>query len=193
MKAKPDLPIKLFKNQDAWEKWLAKNHAEVPGIWMRFAKKKSALTSVNYAEALDVALCYGWIDSQLKPLDQNCYLQKFTPRKAKSMWSKVNREKVAVLTKAGRMQPPGIDAVESAKADGRWDAAYDSPSNATMPEDLQKALDRNKKAKAFFESLNKVNRYAIMWRVQTATKPETRAKRIAELVAMLAKGEKIHS
>ncbi|MBC8144502.1 MAG: YdeI/OmpD-associated family protein [bacterium] len=191
-KATIEMPLILFKDQDAWEKWLAKNHEDAPGVWLQFAKKNSELTSVNYKEALDVALCYGWIDSLVKSIDADTYMQKFTPRGKKSLWSQINREKVAVLTKAKKMRPAGVAAVEAAKADGRWDAAYSSPSNATVPDELQKALNKNRKAKAFFETLNKSNRYAIIWRIQTAKKPETKTRRVEELVAMLTRGEKIH-
>ena len=191
--AKPDeYPILLFPDDAAWEAWLAANHDSARGVWLRFAKKGTALSSVNYAQALDVALCWGWIDAQVKKYDDESYLQKFTPRGKKSLWSKVNRGKVERLVASGRMRPPGQAAVDAAKADGRWEAAYDSPSNATVPDDLAAALAKSKKAQAFFDTLTKANRYAVIWRVQTAKKPETRAKRISELVAMLARGEKIH-
>lgn len=188
----PELPIILFDDQAAWAAWLDEHHAESPGVWMRLAKKGAPYTSVSYAEALDVALCYGWIDSQKKTFDEHSFLQKFGPRGARSIWSKVNREKVHALTEAGRMKQAGIRAVESARADGRWDAAYDPASTATVPDDLQAALDANPKAKEFFATLNGANRYAILFRVQTAKKPETRAKRIATLVEMLERNEKIH-
>lgn len=187
-----ELPIILFDDQRAWAEWLDEHHESSPGVWLRHAKKGAPITSVSYAEALDVALCYGWIDSQKKSYDEHSWLQKFGPRGPRSIWSKINRDKVAVLTEAGLMKPPGIRAVESAKADGRWDAAYDSQSNATVPDDLQAALDASPKAKEFFAGLNGANRYAILFRVQTAKKPETRAKRIATLVEMLERGEKLH-
>lgn len=187
-----EYPVKLFKSEKAWETWLEKNHAKAPGIWMRFAKKKAALKSINYAQALDVALCYGWIDSLVKTYDEESYIQKFTPRGPKSTWSKINRAKVDELTTAGRMRPAGIAAVDAAKADGRWDAAYDSARNATVPHDLQAALDANEDAAKFFATLDGANRYSVLWRVQTARKPETRARRIETLVEMLANGEKIH-
>jgi uncharacterized protein YdeI (YjbR/CyaY-like superfamily) len=188
----PELPIILFDDQAAWAEWLDEHHKDSPGVWLRLAKKGAPYTSVSYAEALDDALCYGWIDSQKKTFDQHSFLQKFGPRGARSIWSKVNREKIHALTEAGRMKPAGIQAVESAKADGRWDAAYDPASTATVPDDLQAALDANPKAKEFFATLNGANRYAILFRVQTAKKPETRAKRIATLVEMLERNEKIH-
>ena len=189
---KPDVPIQLFPRQEDWEAWLDQHHATSPGLWLRLAKKGADLQSLSYAEALDVALCYGWIDGQKKGLDDSSWLQKLTPRKPKSLWSKINREKVAALTQAGRMKPAGIAAVESAKQDGRWDAAYDSPGGATVPEDFQAELDRNPKARAFYDTLEKRNTYAILWRIQTAKKPETRARRIRDFLAMLERGEKIH-
>lgn len=191
--APAELPILLFEDQQGWSDWLDQNASGSPGVWLRFGKKKSGIKSIYYAEALDVALCHGWIDSQTKSYDESSYLQKFTPRGPKSIWSKINREKVQALTEAGRMRPAGLLAVESAKKDGRWDAAYDSPRNATVPEDLQVALDQNPKAKAFFETLNGANRFAILFRIQTVKKPETRAKKIASFVEMLERGEKIHS
>lgn len=190
--AKAELPIVLFEDEGAWEAWLDAHHAESPGAWLRLAKKNAPIRSVTYAEALDVALCYGWIDGQKKSYDDDSWLQKFTPRGPKSLWSKINRDKVDALAAAGRMKPAGLLAVERAKEDGRWDAAYDSQRNATMPEDLQTALDATPAAKEFFATLNGANRYAILFRVQTAKKPETRARRIETLVAMLARGEKLH-
>ena len=189
----PELPILHFENPQAWEKWLAKNHSSSPGAWLQFAKKGSAMQSPSYAEALDVALCYGWIDSQKKSYDESSWLQKFSPRGPKSVWSKINREKVDALIEAGRMKAAGLAAVELAKGDGRWDAAYDSQRTSTVPEDLQAELDRKPKAKAFFAALDSANRYAVLWRIQTAKKPETRARKIATLVEMLERNEKIHS
>ncbi len=186
-----DLPVRLFKTSAAWEKWLS-SHPGEKGVWLKFAKKGQGVVSVTYAEALDVALCHGWIDSQLKTLDAQFYLQKFTPRKPKSLWSKVNVEKAEKLIAAERMSPGGLREIEAAKADGRWQAAYDSASNMPVPEELATALANDKKAEAFFETLDRTNRYAVCWRVQTAKKPETRAARIEKLVAMLARGEKIH-
>ena len=193
MAANPDeYPILLFADAPAWEAWLATHHDTDRGVWLRLAKKAAELTSVSYADALDVALCHGWIDGQKKSFDADSWLQKFTPRGKRSVWSKVNRDKVEALVAAGRMQPAGLAAVEAARADGRWDRAYDSPATATVPPDLQPALDASPRAAAFFATLNGANRYAVLWRVQTAVKPETRARRIEQLVAMLARGERLH-
>ncbi len=187
-----DQPVMLFASQKDWAKWLDKNHAASSGIWMRLAKKTAELKSVNYAEALDVALCYGWIDGQKKSYDADSWLQKFTPRGAKSVWSKINRGKAEELIAAGKMTPAGLLAIEKAKQDGRWEAAYDSQSKAAVPEDFQSELEGNPKAKEFFVSLNSANRYAILFRIQTAKKAETRGKRIQQFIQMLEKGEKIH-
>lgn len=188
----PELAIRLFASPQEWEAWLETNHAQPDGLWLQFAKKNSGLQSVTYAEALDVALCYGWIDGQKKSYDDATFLQKFTPRGKKSIWSKINREKVEALLKAGRMKPAGLSAVDSAKQDGRWDAAYDSQRNATVPTDFQAALEQNPKAKAFFATLKSGNRYAILFRLQTAKKTETRGKRIRQFIEMLERGETIH-
>ena len=190
--ARPEYPVILFDDQAAFERWLDANHASAPGVWLRLAKKGAPFTSVTYAEALDVALCYGWIDGQVKKLDADSYVQKFTPRGKRSTWSKINVGKVERLTAAGKMRPAGQAAIDAAKADGRWDAAYDSARTVSTPDDLAAALARKPKAAKFFESLDRTNRYAVIWRVQTAVKPETRARRIAQLVEMLARGEKIH-
>lgn len=187
-----DLPIILFQRPKDLGAWLEKNHAASPGVWLRIAKKGSGLESVTYAETLDVALCYGWIDGLKRKYDEQSFIQKFTPRRPRSLWSKINRAKAEALIASGQMQPAGLAAIEAARADGRWDAAYDSASKATVPEDFQTALDRNQKAKAFFATLDRANRYAILFRIQTATKPETRARRITQFIAMLARGEKIH-
>jgi uncharacterized protein YdeI (YjbR/CyaY-like superfamily) len=189
----PDLPVKLFKTPAAWEKWLESNHAKSTGIWMQIAKKDSGLSSANYQEALDVALCYGWIDGQKRPFDERTWLQRFTPRGPRSVWSKINTEKVAVLITNGRMRPAGLAAIEAAKANGRWESAYQSWSSTDVPPDLRAALDARPNAKAFFETLTGQNRYAILYRVTTAKKPETRARRIAEYVGMLERGETIYS
>jgi uncharacterized protein YdeI (YjbR/CyaY-like superfamily) len=189
---KPELPVVLFHDAAAWETWLDEHHASSRGAWLRLAKKGSGLASVTYAEALDVALCYGWIDGQKKAYDEVSWLQKFTPRGRRSVWSRINRDKVAALTEAGRMRPAGVAAVEAARADGRWDAAYDPPSTATVPDDLAAALEANPQAAAFFATLNGANRYAILWRIQTAKRPETRARTIAKMVGMLERGEKLH-
>jgi uncharacterized protein YdeI (YjbR/CyaY-like superfamily) len=190
--ARPEYPVLLLADAAAWEAWLAEHHASAPGVWLRFAKKGSALVSVDYAQALDVALCWGWIDGQVKKFDDDSYLQKFTPRGKKSLWSKVNVGKVERLVEGGRMRAPGQAAVDAAKADGRWGRAYDSSATATVPDDLGKALAKSGKAEKFFATLDRANRYAVIWRVQTATTPATRAKRIATLVAMLERGETIH-
>lgn len=192
METLKDLPILFFADQQQWEQWLAEHYAEPSGVWLKFAKKDSGITSLSYDPALKIALCYGWIDGQTKGVDETYYLQKFTPRRSKSIWSKRNVGIVEQLIQEGKMQPSGQAAIDAAKADGRWDQAYDSSSNMTIPEDLQAALDANPKAKAFYETLNKTNTYAILWRVQTAKKPETRATRIEKLVAMLERGEKLH-
>lgn len=187
-----ELPVVLFETAQTWGAWLDEHHAASPGVWLRLAKKGAPLTSLSYAEALDEALRFGWIDSQKKSCDEHSWLQKFGPRGPKSLWSKINRDKIAALVAAGRMMPAGTRAVESAQADGRWDAAYDSQSNATVPDDFQAALDAHPAARDFFATLNGANRYAVLFRIQTAKKPETRARRIETLVAMLEKGEKIH-
>jgi uncharacterized protein YdeI (YjbR/CyaY-like superfamily) len=184
--------ILLFPHQNAWIAWLAANHATSAGVWLRLAKKGSPIQSLSYAEALEAALCYGWIDAQKKGESEHAWLQRFTPRRPKSIWSKVNREKSTALIEAGRMQSAGLQQVERAKQDGRWDAAYDSPGNAEVPDDLQAALDRNARANAFFRTLDRANRYAILWRIQTAKKAETRARRVRQFVEMLDRHEKIH-
>jgi uncharacterized protein YdeI (YjbR/CyaY-like superfamily) len=189
---KPELPVELFPDATAWETWLGDHHASSRGVWLRLAKKGSGLHSVSYAEALDAALCFGWIDGQKRSYDARSWLQKFTPRGRKSVWSRVNRDKVAALTDAGRMRPAGEAAVEAARADGRWDAAYDPPSTATVPDDLAAALEASPEAAAFFATLNSANRYAILWRIQTAKRAETRARNIAKFVAMLERGETLH-
>ena len=187
-----EIVVLLFADQQAWATWLAENHTTSTGLWLQLAKKASGLTSVSYAEALDVALCYGWIDGQKQSYDEDSWLQKFTPRGTKSIWSKINREKVAQLIERGLMQPTGIAAVESAKQDGRWDAAYDSARTMTVPDDFQAALDQSAPAAAFFATLNSANRYAILWRIQTAKKAETRTKRIEQFIQMLENKEKLH-
>jgi uncharacterized protein YdeI (YjbR/CyaY-like superfamily) len=189
---KSDYDIQPFTTKAAFAAWMVKNHATCDGLWVKMAKKTSGLPTVTYAEALDVALCYGWIDGQAKTVDDTFYMQKFTPRRAKSMWSQINRGHVARLIKAGKMQPAGQAQIDAAKADGRWDAAYDSPTNIQMSDDFKQALAANPKAKAFYETLNKTNTYAFLWRIATAKRPETRAARIKKLIAMLANGEKFH-
>jgi uncharacterized protein YdeI (YjbR/CyaY-like superfamily) len=192
MELPTDFSIEFFATGADWEEWLKEHHADTSGVWIKFAKKDSGITSLNYAQALDGALCYGWIDGQSKSIDDVYYLQKFTSRRPKSIWSKRNVGKVAELIKAGKMQPAGQAAIDAAKADGRWDQAYDSPSNATTPPDFQEELDRHPKAKAFYETLNKTNTYAFLWRIQTAKKAETRAKRIALSIQMLEEGKTFH-
>jgi uncharacterized protein YdeI (YjbR/CyaY-like superfamily) len=184
--------IKLFKSQPDWAAWLEKNHRSSEGLWLRLAKKDSGLRSISYKEALDVALCHGWIDGQKKPEDEQTWLQKFAPRGPRSIWSKINREKAQALIASGEMNPAGFDAIENAKKNGRWEAAYDSPSGATIPADLQAALDANPQAAAFFKTLNKANSYAILWRIQTVKKAETRARKIEQFIAMLERKEKLH-
>lgn len=189
---KTDDPIVFFPSPAEWRKWLKENHASHSGVWLRMYKKATKVESPTYAEALDEALCYGWIDGQKKSYDEDSWIQRFVPRRPKSAWSKINRDHIERLSKAGKMRKAGLDAVEAAKADGRWDAAYDSPSNASIPKDFQKALDASPKAKAFYETLKKTNTYAILHRIQNAKKPETRARKIETMIAMLENNEKIH-
>jgi uncharacterized protein YdeI (YjbR/CyaY-like superfamily) len=182
-----------FASAAAWESWLDAHHADTPGgIWMKIAKQDSGISTVTYAEALDVALCYGWIDGQKDSVDEVWWLQRFTPRRARSRWSKVNTEKAAALIGRGLMRPPGLAQVEAAKADGRWERAYHGSSAAQAPEDFQAALDANPGAAAFFATLDSRNRYAVLYRIQDAKRPQTRAARIEKFVEMLARGEKIH-
>ena len=192
MTAKNDSEIIAFPSAKEWEQWLGKTHASSSGVWLRLFKKGSGLASVTHAEALNAALCYGWIDGQLKKHDEESWLRKFTPRRPNSVWSKRNRALVEQLAEAGKMRPAGLKEVEAAKADGRWNRAYDSPSKMTVPEDFLQELSKNKKARMLFETLNKANTYAIAWRLQTAKKPETREKRMRAIIAMLAKGQTFH-
>jgi uncharacterized protein YdeI (YjbR/CyaY-like superfamily) len=192
MKKIEQLPTIAFASQQEWEQWLAGHHADAAGIWLKIAKRESGIASVSYAEALDSALCYGWIDGQKAAFDEQYWLQKFTPRRAKSGWSKVNCEKATALIAAGRMQPAGLRQIELAQADGRWQRAYDSQSKISVPQDFQSELDKNERAQAFFSTLDSANRYAILYRIQTAKKPETRSARISKFIAMLEKHEKIH-
>jgi len=191
MSGPTDLPVKSFKDAAAFEKWLEKN-TSAAGLWLKIAKKGSGIASITYAEALDVALCHGWIDGQKNAFDDEFFLQRFTPRRARSLWSKNNIAHVERLVAAGRMRAAGLREVEAAKADGRWDAAYHGAAKMEVPPELAAALAKNRKAKAFFDELDKTNRYAFCWRVQSALKPETKAVRVEKLVAMLARGEKIH-
>lgn len=185
-------PILPFPDAAAFRHWLKENHTDHQGIWMQLAKKNSGITSITYAEALDEALCYGWIDGQKKSHDAQCWLQKFTKRGARSVWSQINIGHIERLTNEGRMQPAGQAAVDAAKADGRWERAYHSHSNHEIPEDFLSAVSKHAKAKAFLDTLNKANRYAIYFRLTTAKKPETRARRFEQILDMLKRGEKFH-
>ena len=191
-KIKASEPIRLFASQAAWAAWLEKNHRKSEGQWLRLAKKDSELRSVTYGEALEIALCYGWIDGQKRGESEEAWLQRFVPRTAKSIWSKINREKASALIAGGRMKAAGLEAVACAKKDGRWDAAYDSPRGAQVPEDFQAALDGNARADEFFRGLDGANRYAVLFRIQTVKKAETRARKIREFVEMLERNETIH-
>jgi uncharacterized protein YdeI (YjbR/CyaY-like superfamily) len=189
---KPELPTLTFASQEKWADWLAKNHDTSEGVWMKLAKKDSGIPSITIVEALDMALCYGWIDGQRGSFDDKYYLQKYTPRRSKSIWSKINVEKVARLIKSGQMKPAGLKAIEAAKADGRWAKAYDGQKNMSVPEDFQTALNKSIKAKSFFETLNSVNRYAILFRIHNVRKSETRMRKIKKFIEMLEKNEKIY-
>jgi uncharacterized protein YdeI (YjbR/CyaY-like superfamily) len=195
VKKKPtptEMPVISFAETEEWSVWLATRHQSASGIWIKIAKKESGHASITYAEALEVALAWGWIDGQKGKLDEAWWLQKFTPRGPRSMWSKINCEKATALISAGKMRPSGLAEVERAKKDGRWDRAYESPSRASLPEDLEVALAKNPRAEKFFATLDSRNRFAVLFRVQQAKKAETRARRIARFVEMLAKGEKLH-
>ncbi len=181
-----------FAHRRAWAAWLDKNHGKSSGIWVRLAKKGSVGQSVTYSEALEVALCFGWIDGQKKGESEAAWLQKFIPRANRSIWSKINRKKALALIEDGRMKPAGLRAIERAKANGSWDAAYDSPSTAKVPNDLQAALDKNARAKAFFSELDSQNRYAVLYRIQSVKKAETRSRKIQQFIEMLARNEKLH-
>ena len=181
-----------FPDRKAWAKWLDRHHNTSSGLWVRLAKKGSDLKSVTYQEALEEALCYGWIDAQKRGESEAAWLQRFMPRAAKSIWSKINRQKALALIESGLMKPAGLREVERARVDGRWELAYDGARTSVVPPDLELAFSANPAARKFFETLDGANRYAVLFRVQTAKKPETRARRIATLVEMLGKGEKIH-
>ena len=181
-----------FKTAAEFRRWLGKNCSSSEGVWLRIYKKDSGEKSVTYAEALDQALCHGWIDGQTKPYDERSWLRKFTPRRSRSGWSKINTQHVERLIESGAMTAAGVKAVEAAKADGRWKAAYSSPKNAVVAEDFMKELVKNKKAGAFFKTLNKANVYSIVYRLQTAKKPETRAKRMKTILAMMEQGKAFH-
>lgn len=190
--SQPQPPIKTFKTQKAFETWLSTNHHRQEGIFLQIYKKASGITSIDYAQALDAALCYGWIDGMRKSHDEVSFLQRFTPRRAKSIWSKKNVEHVARLIDTDKMQPPGLAEIERAKADGRWENAYEAQSTMQVPEDFLKEVSKDKKALAFYESLNKQNKFAIAFRLQQAQKPETRQKRMNEFLAMMKEGKKFH-
>lgn len=186
------LPALPFASTAEWEEWLEGRHAEADGVWIKMAKQGSGIESVRHAEAVEVALCFGWIDSRREGLDERYFLQRFTPRRPRSRWSRINRDKAEELIAEGRMRPGGLAEVERAKADGRWDAAYAGQRRAAVPEDLQRELDARPAAKAHFDGLSAQNRYAILYRLQDAKKPETRARRLAKFVAMLDRGESIY-
>lgn len=192
MKQTDTLPTISFATQQDWEAWLNEHHTDTKGLWLKIAKKETGIPSVSYPEALESALCYGWIDGQKASYDDKYWLQKFTPRSPKSMWSKVNCDKATSLIAAGRMQPAGLRQVQLARADGRWDLAYESQSKITVPDDFQRELDKNQEAKEFFSTLNSVNRYAILRRIQISKKPETRAARIEKFIDMLSKHQKLY-
>lgn len=182
----------IFATQHDWENWLAQNEGTSTGIWLRLAKKGAKQPTLTYAQAVEGALCYGWIDGQKQAESEEYWLQRFTRRSAKSIWSQLNKDKTEALIADGRMRPPGMREIEKARKDGRWEMAYTSARNSTVPDDLQVALDANPKASAFFATLNSRNRYAILFRIQNAKKPETRARKIEEFIGMLKRGETIH-
>jgi uncharacterized protein YdeI (YjbR/CyaY-like superfamily) len=192
MSSGSDAPVIAFETAGEWQHWLEEHQTEQAGVWLKLARAGSEIASVSRSDAFDIALCYGWIDGQARSLDEHYWLQRFTPRRPRSKWSQVNTRKVEELIAAGRMQPSGLREVERAKADGRWAAAYAPPSTATVPDDLQAALDANENARAFFATLDSRNRYAILHRIHDAKRLETRAKRIADFVTMLGEGRKIH-
>jgi uncharacterized protein YdeI (YjbR/CyaY-like superfamily) len=192
MPAKDKLPVVQFTDAAVWERWLEQHAEDSDGVWLKIAKKATGLPTVTHAEALEAALCFGWIDGQRAGHDERFFLQRFTPRKARSKWSQINREKAQELIEQGRMRSPGMRQVQAAQADGRWEAAYEPQSRASVPDDLQRALDRNPQARAFFETLRGQNRYAVIYRVQDAKRPETRARRIATFVEMLGEGKTLY-
>ena len=187
-----ELEIVLFAGPDELEDWFEQNGGTSPGLWLKIAKKGAPEPSVTYAEALELALCFGWIDSQKRGLDETHFLQRFTPRRPRGRWSKINREKCEALEEKGRLRPAGAAEVVAAKEDGRWEAAYEGQRTAKVPDDLQRELDANPAAPAFFAELDSANRYAITYRLAEAKKPETRERRLAKFLAMLERGEKIH-
>lgn len=184
--------IVAFESAEAFEKWLGERHASSAGMWLKIRKKAPGVVALDYAQALDVALCYGWIDGQKRKFDDEYWLQRFTPRTPTSKWSRINRDKAEALIEQGRMRPAGLAEVQRAKADGRWDAAYEGAKTASVPEDLARALAASPAAAEFFATLDSRNRYAVLYRVQDAKKPQTRVRRIEKYVAMLAEGRKIH-
>jgi len=192
MSLKQDRLVISFESSDAWQAWLAEHHVTSPGLWLKLAKKGSGIATVSYSEALDVALCYGWIDGQKDRFDGDYWLQRFTPRRPRSPWSKINCDRVAALTARDAMKPAGLRAVERAKADGRWEAAYHGQRAAAVPDDLRRELEGNAAAREFFATLDSANRYAILYRLQAAKKPETRERRLKTFVTMLSEGRKIH-
>jgi uncharacterized protein YdeI (YjbR/CyaY-like superfamily) len=187
-----ELEIVLFADRGELEAWLEENGGESDGLWLKIAKKGAPVPSVTYDEAVELALCFGWIDSQVRRFDETHYIQRFTPRRPRGRWSKINREKAEALEAAGSLRPAGAAEVEAAKSDGRWEAAYEGAATAKVPDDLQAALDASPKAAAFFADLDGTNRYAIIWRLGDAKKPETRTRRLAKFIAMLERGEKLH-
>jgi len=191
-KAQRDLPVIAFRSQSAFDAWLASQPADCRGLWLKIAKKSSGIASVTRSEAIDAALCHGWIDGQLDSFDGNYWLIRFTPRQSTSKWSEINRARALELVASGLMRPAGQRELERARKDGRWDAAYAAQSTAQVPDDLARALAKHKRAKAFFETLDSKNRFAILYRVHDARKPETRMARIEKFVAMLAEGKTIH-
>jgi uncharacterized protein YdeI (YjbR/CyaY-like superfamily) len=192
MQIKTDYPMRFFASQKEWESWLSQNHDKENGVWLRFYKKNSGVVSLTYDQALEEALCYGWIDSQAKSYDEKSYLQKFTPRRSKSIWSKINTGHIERLMKEGRMKTAGMLQVEAAKKDGRWQSAYAPQNTIVIPNEFMQELKKNQKAFTFFETLNKSNKYAIAFRLTTAKKEETKKKRIKDFIAMLSRGEKFH-
>jgi uncharacterized protein YdeI (YjbR/CyaY-like superfamily) len=189
MGADDGLPKLPFASDSEWEEWLEQNHAASGGVWIKMAKKDTGIESVRYPEVLESALCFGWIDGRREALDERFFLQRFTPRRERSRWSRINREKVERMISEGRMRPAGLAEVERAKADGRWEAAYESQRNSTVPDDLQRELDARPSARAAFTELSRQDRFAILYRLQDAKRPETRARRVAEFVAMLDAGD----
>lgn len=191
-KTKRDLPILAFKSREAWNAWLVAQAASSEGLWLKLAKKSAGVAGVSKSEAVDTALCHGWIDGQLDSFDDQYSLVRFTPRRQTSKWSERNRTRALQLIESGQMLPAGLKEVERAQMDGRWEAAYAPQSTAQVPDDLHAALTKNAKARRFFETLDRVNRYSILYRIQNAKKPETRAAHVKKFVAMLAAGETIH-